>query len=104
MVKFDIFQIHIWYNCIGGIYIKATGILRRVDELGRIVLPVELRRTLEIADRDLLEIYTDDRNCIVLKPHRTSCIFCGGVKDVTMFRDKHICGKCLRELRKKDEK
>lgn len=46
---------------------KATGILRRVDELGRIVLPVELRRALEIADRDLMEIYMDEHSCIVLK-------------------------------------
>ena len=80
---------------------KATGILRRVDELGRIVLPVELRRTLEIADRDLMEIYMDEHNCIVLKPHRDSCIFCGGMKDISTFRDKSVCGKCLRELHKK---
>ena len=59
---------------------KATGIQRRVDELGRIVLPVELRRALEIEDRDLMEIYMDEHSCIVLKPHRDSCIFCGGMK------------------------
>lgn len=70
---------------------KATGILRRVDELGRIVLPVELRRALEIADRDLMEIYMDEH----------SCIFCGGMKDISTFRDKSVCGKCLRELHRK---
>ena len=79
----------------------ATGILRRVDELGRIVLPVELRRTLEISDRDLMEIYMDEYNCIVLKPHRDSCIFCGGTRDISTFRDKNVCGKCLRELHRK---
>ncbi len=80
---------------------KATGIQRRVDELGRIVLPVELRRALEIEDRDLMEIYRDEHDCIVLKPHRDSCVFCGGTKDISAFRDKNICGKCLRELHRR---
>ena len=69
---------------------KATGIVRRVDELGRIVLPIELRRTLDITERDALEI---------LKKYRPSCIFCDGVKDVSVFRGKNVCAKCLRELR-----
>ena len=73
---------------------KATGIQRRVDELGRIVLPVELRRAL-------MEIYMDEHDCIVLKPHRDSCVFCGGTKDISAFRDKNICGKCLRELHRR---
>ena len=72
---------------------KATGIQRRVDELGRIVLPVELRRALEI---DM-----DQHDCIVLKPHRDSCGCCGGTKDISAFRDKNICGKCLRELHRR---
>lgn len=80
---------------------KATGIQRRVDELGRIVLPVELRRALEIEDRDLMEIYMDEHGCIVLKPHRDSCVFCGSTKDISAFRDKNVCGKCLQELHSK---
>ena len=80
---------------------KATGIQRRVDELGRIVLPVELRRALEIEDRDLMEIYMDEHDCIVLKPHRDSCVFCCGTKDISAFHDKNICGKCLRELHRR---
>ena len=75
---------------------KATGILRRVDELGRIVLPVELRRALEIADRDLMEIYMDEHSCIVLKPHRDSCIFCGGMKDISTGAVKIYAQNCLQ--------
>ncbi len=60
---------------------KSTGIVRKVDELGRIVLPVELRRTMDIAEKDALEIYVDG-NSIVLRKYRPSCIFCDSTKDV----------------------
>ncbi len=78
---------------------KSTGIVRKVDELGRIVLPIELRRTLDIAERDSLEIYVDGSS-IVLQKHQTSCIFCGSGKDITEFKEKHICSACLAELNK----
>lgn len=77
---------------------KATGIVRRVDELGRIVLPIELRRTLDIAERDPLEIYVDGGS-IVLKKYGPHCVFCDGTKDVTVFKGKNICPKCLKELK-----
>ena len=77
---------------------KSTGIVRKVDELGRIVLPIELRRTLDIAERDALEIYVDG-SAIVLRKYRPSCVFCDSVKDVSVFKGKNICPKCLRELR-----
>ena len=79
---------------------KSTGIVRRVDELGRIVLPIELRRTLDIAEKDALEIYVEDSS-IILKKYRASCIFCDSTKDVTTFKGKNICPKCLRELQSK---
>ncbi len=78
---------------------KSTGIVRKVDELGRIVLPIELRRTLDIAEKDALEIYVDD-GIIVLKKYEPSCIFCGDSKDVFLFKGKNICPKCLEELNK----
>ena len=78
---------------------KSTGIVRKVDELGRIVLPIELRRTLDIAERDALEIYVDGSN-VVLKKYRPSCIFCDSNKDLVVYRDKNICTKCLKDLRK----
>lgn len=77
---------------------KTIGIVRKVDELGRIVLPVELRRTLDIAEKDPLEIYVDGPN-IVLKKYRTSCVFCDSTKDVVTFKGKNVCPRCLRELK-----
>ena len=76
---------------------KATGIVRKVDELGRIVLPIELRRTLDIAERDPLEIYVDGSQ-IILKKYEPACIFCGNAKSVIHFKGRNICDDCLREL------
>ena len=77
--------------------VKATGIVRKVDELGRIVLPIELRRTLDIAERDALEIYVEGTS-IVLKKYQPACIFCGDSKKVIDFKGKNICPKCRKEL------
>jgi len=76
---------------------KSTGIVRRVDELGRIVLPIELRRTLDIAERDSLEIFVDGAS-IVLRKYQSSCIFCESVKDVVSFKGKNVCPKCIKAL------
>ena len=76
---------------------KSTGIVRKVDELGRIVLPIELRRTLDIAEKDSLEIYVDGAS-IVLKKYQPACIFCDDAKDVINFHSKNICPNCLKEL------
>ncbi len=77
---------------------KSTGIVRKVDELGRIVLPIELRRTLDIAEKDALEIYVDG-NTIILKKYEPSCIFCGSSTDVLTFKGRNICPKCMSELK-----
>ena len=81
---------------------RSTGIVRKVDELGRIVLPVELRRTLDIAEREELEIYLDDDK-VVLRKYEPSCLFCGDADDVILFKDKRICRNCLAELQKADD-
>ncbi len=78
---------------------KSTGIVRKVDELGRIVLPIELRRTLDIAEKDSLEIYVDD-NMVILKKYEPCCIFCGNAKDIFVFKGKNICPSCIKELQK----
>ncbi|WP_026883501.1 AbrB/MazE/SpoVT family DNA-binding domain-containing protein [Clostridium akagii] len=77
---------------------KSTGVVRKVDELGRIVIPIELRRTLDIAEKDALEIYVDGEQ-IILKKYQPACILCGEAKDVTNYRGKNICKGCLAELR-----
>ena len=76
---------------------KATGIVRKVDELGRIVLPIELRRTLDIAERDPLEIYVDGPS-IILTKYKPACIFCGDSREITSFKGKNICTGCLNDL------
>ena len=76
---------------------KSTGMIRALDDLGRIVLPIEMRRTLGIAERDLLEI-TVEEDRIVLKKHEINCLFCGSDKDLTTFKGKLICADCLEEL------
>ena len=77
---------------------KSTGIARKVDELGRIVLPIELRRTLSINEKDSLEIFVDNDK-IVLQKYEPACIFCGNAKDVTRIHDKNVCANCISELK-----
>ena len=77
---------------------KATGIVRKVDELGRIVLPIELRRTLNIDIKDPVEIFVDG-DSIMLKNYEPACIFCGSSDNVRQVRGKNICAACIEELR-----
>ena len=74
---------------------KATGIVRKVDELGRVVIPVELRRTLAIAEKDSLEIYVDSDR-IVLHKYEPACTFCGSMEDTSLFKNKMVC-RCCQE-------
>ena len=76
---------------------KSTGIIRRIDELGRIVIPKEIRKKLEIEIKDPMEIYVDG-HAITLKKVEENCIFCGKSKDLISFKDKMICKNCLESL------
>lgn len=78
---------------------KSTGITRKIDELGRIVLPIELRRSLEIGEKDAVEIYVED-DSIILKKFRTSCIFCGSEENIIDFKGKSVCTDCIAQLKK----
>ncbi|MEG2144371.1 MAG: AbrB/MazE/SpoVT family DNA-binding domain-containing protein [Oscillospiraceae bacterium] len=77
---------------------KSTGIVRKIDDLGRIVLPIELRRTLDIAERDSLEIYVDEAS-IILKKYQPSCVFCGNSDNLSEYKEKIICEKCVKAIR-----
>ena len=79
---------------------KSTGIVRKIDDLGRIVLPIEQRRILEIGDRDSLEIFIED-NMLILKKYQPACIFCGNAKDVITFKARNICPNCINEINTK---
>lgn len=76
---------------------KATGIVRKVDELGRIVLPKELRRTMGIRTGDFMEIYTDANN-IILRKYAPGCAFCGSVDDVRYIHGTPVCGACAYNM------
>ncbi len=76
---------------------KSTGIVRKVDELGRIVLPIEIRRKLEIAERDELEIYMENDK-IILQKYEPTCVFCASAVGLTDYKGKNICRGCLRAL------
>lgn len=77
---------------------KSTGIVRKVDELGRVVLPIELRKTLDFSDREALEIFTEE-DTIVLRKYTPGCAFCGSMRKTINFRGKLICDKCVETLK-----
>ena len=79
---------------------KSTGIVRKVDELGRIVIPIEIRRGLGIEEKDPLEIYVDEDR-IILKKSGEECVFCGGTEDLVGLEGKFACKNCIKKLGKK---
>ncbi len=81
---------------------KSTGIVRKVDDLGRIVLPKELRQILNIETKDPLEIFVDNTS-IVLQKYEPACMFCNSVDHIQQFKGRNICLECLKELGKQIE-
>ena len=79
---------------------KSTGIVRKVDELGRIVLPIELRRTLGIEEKDRIEIFVDGES-IILRKYQPGCIFCDNAKGIINYKGKNICPDCIRAMSEK---
>ena len=77
---------------------KATGIVRPIDNLGRVVLPKSLREAYNLKEKDPVEIFTDEGS-IIIRKYEPSCIFCNETGDITLFKDKRVCKKCLDELK-----
>ena len=78
---------------------KSTGIIRKVDELGRIVLPIEIRRNLDFAERDELEIYMENER-IILQKYQPNCIFCASSVALNSYKGKNVCRDCIRAMNK----
>lgn len=78
---------------------KASGIIRQVDELGRLVLPIELRKKMNIKSKDFIEFWVDGQE-IILKKYEPSCIFCNDSENMMNYKGKNICAKCFAELKK----
>lgn len=77
---------------------KNTGMVRKVDELGRIVLPIEMRRVLEINEKDPLEIYVEG-DSVILKKYQPTCIFCDSSKNLVEYKGRNVCSACIRKLK-----
>jgi transcriptional pleiotropic regulator of transition state genes len=80
---------------------KSTGVVRNIDDLGRIVIPSELRKALGINLLDSLEIFTDD-DSIIFRKYEIVCIFCKDDEEVTHYNNKCICKKCLEKIKTLD--
>ena len=76
---------------------KSTGIIRNIDELGRIVVPKEMRKKMEISDADPIEIYVEEDK-IILKKHQLVCTFCGSDEALVDFKGKKLCKNCALEI------
>ena len=76
---------------------KRTGIIRKVDELGRIVIPIEMRRTLGVDNRDPIELFIE-AGAIILRKYAPGCVFCGNPKDNIEYAGKRICRDCIRDM------
>ena len=77
---------------------KSTGVVRKVDELGRLVLPIEIRKVLDIQQRDAIEIFTDEDK-IILQKYQPACIFCSNVENIVYFNGKRVCADCVEKLK-----
>ena len=77
---------------------KSTGVVRKIDELGRIVLPIEIRKTMDIQEKDPIEIYIDEGKIILMK-YQPSCTFCNNADNIVYFNGKRICEDCLKKIK-----
>lgn len=77
---------------------KSTGIVRQLDQLGRIVIPKELRTTFDLKEKDPVQIFVEGED-IILRKYQPACIFCNDATDIVVFEGKNICRSCLRKLR-----
>lgn len=78
---------------------KATGIVRKIDELGRIVLPIEFRQGMELEPKDGVELYMDGKN-LIIKKHEPACTFCNGTEELKLFQKRFVCKECRDKISK----
>lgn len=76
---------------------KSTGVVRKMDDLGRVVLPIEIRKLMDINEKDAVEIFTDGDK-IILRKYQPACLFCGEADSLVIFEEKKLCKSCIRKL------
>ena len=81
---------------------KSTGIVRKIDDLGRMVIPIELRKTMNINKKDPMEIFVDGDK-IILKKYQPGCRYCGSMENLVEFGGHHICTDCIHKMEEKAE-
>mgnify|MGYP002281271402 FL=1 len=79
---------------------KSTGIVRKIDDLGRMVIPIELRKTMNINKKDPMEIFVEDDK-IILKKYEPACIFCGSADNTFEYKGRTICQECMDKMKEK---
>ena len=77
---------------------KSTGIVRQLDQLGRIVIPKELRTTFDLKEKDPVQIFVEGED-IILRKYQPACIFCNDAADMVVFEGKNVCRSCLKKLK-----
>lgn len=76
---------------------KSTGIIRKIDELGRVVIPKEIRGNLDILEKDSVEIFVDG-NKVIIQKYNPTCCFCGGNNKLSTYKDKLVCKNCINKI------
>ncbi|GMA49350.1 AbrB family transcriptional regulator [Alicyclobacillus contaminans] len=77
---------------------KATGVVRHIDDLGRVVIPKELRRTMGLKEGDPMEFFVDDNGRIVMQKYQPGCVFCDSMEDLIFFNGRNVCKACIYAL------
>jgi transcriptional pleiotropic regulator of transition state genes len=86
---------HSWDGVL--LMMKPAGVVRKVDQLGRIVLPKSLRKRYQMNEGDPVEILVQGDH-IILERYRPKCVFCGNMKEVNDFKERYICADCLEQM------
>jgi len=77
--------------------LKPAGVVRKVDQLGRIVLPKSLRKRYQMNEGDPVEILVQGDH-IILERYHPRCVFCGSIDDVREFKERYLCSACITEM------
>ncbi len=95
LLDYNLGEKNIWKD---DTYMKIPGMLRKVDDLGRLVIPHEIRKAMEIGKGDVLELSLE-ADCLVVRKFAPACIFCGGIEDLMTYEGRNICGKCVQTIK-----
>ena len=98
LFKLVFFMNIIFFNRKWCVFMKSVGIIRNLDELGRIVIPIEIRKSLNIKERDPIEISVNHHS-IILRKKENTCVFCDSTRDLKKFNSKYICTNCNKRLK-----